>query len=155
MNIGLYEITYLKIVKRLIFLHTQKHIVWLLFSLGILTSAKIIRIHNPQCNRTKIYRRASWLKGILYEVLLFQFSEDEEDTKRVVRSAKEKRYEEIKNNIKSIKNYKSIRDLYSVLSSKFPFVVVWSSDSNLFRFQPKNFKCIVTHEVYKSVKTGY
>ncbi|XP_042891512.1 eukaryotic translation initiation factor 3 subunit C-like [Penaeus japonicus] len=74
----------------------------------------------------------------------FVFSEDEEDTKRVVRSAKEKRYEEIKNNIKSIKNYKSIRDLYSVLSSKFPFVMVWSSDSNLFRFQPKNFKCIVT-----------
>lgn len=47
----------------------------------------------------------------------FVFSEDEEDTKRVVRSAKEKRYEELKNIIKSIKNYKSARDLYSVLSS--------------------------------------
>lgn len=59
---------------------------------------------------------------LVYSHYHFQFSEDEEDTKRVVRSAKEKRYEELKNIIKSIKNYKSARDLYSVLSSKFLFV---------------------------------
>lgn len=47
-----------------------------------------------------------------------QFSEDEEDTKRVVRSAKEKRYEELKNIIKNIKNYKKNKDMASLLSSK-------------------------------------
>lgn len=47
----------------------------------------------------------------------FAFSEDEEDTKRVVRSAKEKRYEELKNIIKNIKNYKKNKDMSSLLSS--------------------------------------
>ncbi|XP_045582241.1 eukaryotic translation initiation factor 3 subunit C [Procambarus clarkii] len=47
----------------------------------------------------------------------FAFSEDEEDTKRIVRSAKEKRYEELKNIIKNIKNYKKNKDMSSLLSS--------------------------------------
>lgn len=47
-----------------------------------------------------------------------QFSDDEEETKRVVRSTKEKRYEEIANLIKLIRNYKKIKDMSSMLSSK-------------------------------------
>lgn len=57
---------------------------------------------------------------LLFHYLLQQFSEDEEDTKRVVRSAKEKRYEELKNIIKNIKNYKKNKDMASLLSSKLP-----------------------------------
>ncbi|XP_063867865.1 eukaryotic translation initiation factor 3 subunit C-like [Scylla paramamosain] len=48
---------------------------------------------------------------------VFVFSEDEDETKRVVRSAKEKRYEELKNIIKNIKNYKKNKDMASLLSS--------------------------------------
>ncbi|KAG7174371.1 Eukaryotic translation initiation factor 3 subunit C-like [Homarus americanus] len=47
----------------------------------------------------------------------YVFSEDEEDTKRIVRSAKEKRYEELKNIIRSIKNYKKNKDMSNLLSS--------------------------------------
>ncbi|XP_049793342.1 eukaryotic translation initiation factor 3 subunit C [Schistocerca nitens] len=47
----------------------------------------------------------------------FTFSDEEEDTKRVVRSAKEKRYEELTNIIKQIRNYKKIKDMSSMLSS--------------------------------------
>ncbi|XP_076298797.1 eukaryotic translation initiation factor 3 subunit C-like [Lasioglossum baleicum] len=47
----------------------------------------------------------------------FTFSDDEEETKRVVRSAKEKRYEEIANLIKLIRNYKKIKDMSSMQSS--------------------------------------
>lgn len=47
----------------------------------------------------------------------FAFSEDEEDTKRVVRSAKEKRYEELKNIIKKIKNNKRSKDMSALFTS--------------------------------------
>lgn len=47
-----------------------------------------------------------------------QFSDDEEETKRIVRSTKEKRYEEIANLIKLIRNYKKIKDMSSMLTSK-------------------------------------
>lgn len=47
----------------------------------------------------------------------FTFSDDEEDVKRVVRSTKEKRYEDLSNIIKSIRNYKKIKDMASMLSS--------------------------------------
>lgn len=46
-----------------------------------------------------------------------QFSDDEEEVKRVVRSAKEKRYEELTNIIKQIRNFKKIKDMSSMLSS--------------------------------------
>lgn len=42
---------------------------------------------------------------------------DEEDVKRVVRSAKEKRFEELSNIIKNIRNFKKIKDIGSILSS--------------------------------------
>ncbi|KAF2359074.1 Eukaryotic translation initiation factor 3 subunit C [Trinorchestia longiramus] len=48
---------------------------------------------------------------------LARFSDDEEDTKRVVRSAKEKRYEELQSIIKNMKNYKKNKDLASLHSS--------------------------------------
>jgi len=41
----------------------------------------------------------------------YAFSDDEEDTKRIVRSAKEKRYEEINNIIKDIRNFKKNKDM--------------------------------------------
>ena len=47
----------------------------------------------------------------------FTFSDEEEETKRVVRSTKEKRYEEIANLIKLIRNYKKIKDMSSMLTS--------------------------------------
>ncbi|XP_051163189.1 eukaryotic translation initiation factor 3 subunit C isoform X1 [Leptopilina boulardi] len=47
----------------------------------------------------------------------FTFSDEEEEQKRVVRSTKEKRYEEITNLIKLIRNYKKIRDMSSMLTS--------------------------------------
>ncbi|XP_074111187.1 eukaryotic translation initiation factor 3 subunit C-like [Cotesia typhae] len=46
----------------------------------------------------------------------FTFSDDEEETKRVVRSTKEKRYEDLKNSIKFIRNYKKNKDMSSMLS---------------------------------------
>ncbi|XP_058460133.1 eukaryotic translation initiation factor 3 subunit C [Malaya genurostris] len=47
----------------------------------------------------------------------FTFSDEEEDVKRVVRSTKEKRYEDLSNLIKSIRNYKKIKDMSSLLTS--------------------------------------
>ncbi|XP_058120521.1 eukaryotic translation initiation factor 3 subunit C isoform X1 [Anopheles ziemanni] len=52
----------------------------------------------------------------------FTFSDDEEDVKRVVRSKKEKRYEDLSNIIKSIRNHKKIKDMSSVLTSFEEFV---------------------------------
>lgn len=46
-----------------------------------------------------------------------QFSDDEEDTKRVVRSAKEKRYESLHTIIKAIRNSKKINDFNKMESS--------------------------------------
>jgi translation initiation factor 3 subunit C len=48
---------------------------------------------------------------------VYTFSDDEEEVKRVVRSAKEKRYEELTNIIKQIRNYKKIKDMSSMLTS--------------------------------------
>ncbi|KAF7287648.1 hypothetical protein GWI33_005996 [Rhynchophorus ferrugineus] len=48
---------------------------------------------------------------------IFTFSDDEEEVKRVVRSAKEKRYEELTNIIKQIRNFKKIKDMSSMLNS--------------------------------------
>lgn len=47
----------------------------------------------------------------------YTFSDDEEEVKRVVRSMKEKRYEELTNIIKQIRNYKKIKDMSCMLSS--------------------------------------
>ncbi|XP_052799625.1 eukaryotic translation initiation factor 3 subunit C-like isoform X2 [Mya arenaria] len=47
---------------------------------------------------------------------VFQFSDDEEETKRVVRSEKDKRYDDLKNIIKDLKNKKKIKDLSNVLT---------------------------------------
>merc|ERR1712179_351833 len=44
-------------------------------------------------------------------------SDDEEDTKRIVRSAKEKRYEALYTLIKSIRNSKKINDFYKMETS--------------------------------------
>ncbi|XP_034654254.1 eukaryotic translation initiation factor 3 subunit C [Drosophila subobscura] len=47
----------------------------------------------------------------------FQFSDDEEEVKRVVRSTKEKRYENLTSIIKTIRNHKKIKDIPNTLSS--------------------------------------
>ena len=47
----------------------------------------------------------------------FLFSDDEGDEKRIVRSAKEKRYEALFGNIKIIKNCKKTKDFNQMLSS--------------------------------------
>ncbi|XP_050505661.1 eukaryotic translation initiation factor 3 subunit C [Diabrotica virgifera virgifera] len=51
------------------------------------------------------------------QVPAYTFSDDEEEVKRVVRSAKEKRYEELTNTIKQIRNFKKIKDMSSMLNS--------------------------------------
>jgi len=56
--------------------------------------------------------------AILWYIFNFQFSDEEEETKRVVRSAKEKRYEDLTNIMKQIRNFKKIKDMSSMLSSK-------------------------------------
>merc|ERR1719447_1089564 len=45
----------------------------------------------------------------------FVFSDDEEDTKRVVRTLKDKRFEELQTIIKQMKNHKKIKDMAKVL----------------------------------------
>nr|CAD7602280.1 unnamed protein product [Timema genevievae] len=47
----------------------------------------------------------------------FTLSDEVEDTKRIVRSAKEKRYEELMNLIHNIRNYKKIKAISSMLTS--------------------------------------
>merc|ERR1711874_232167 len=48
----------------------------------------------------------------------FAFSDDEEaDSRRIVRSAKEKRYEELNNIIKDIRNFKKNKDMSRLESS--------------------------------------
>jgi translation initiation factor 3 subunit C len=47
----------------------------------------------------------------------FTFRDEEEETKRVVRSAKEKRYEDLTNIMKQIRNFKKIKDMSNMLSS--------------------------------------
>ena len=49
--------------------------------------------------------------------ILLQFSDDEDEGKRIVRSAKEKRYEELNNVIKNAKNFKKNKDMASLLTS--------------------------------------
>ena len=51
----------------------------------------------------------------------FVFSDDEEDTKRVVRTLKDKRFEGMQTVIKQIKNHKKIKDMAKGESSN-----VWS-----------------------------
>ncbi|CAH0402772.1 unnamed protein product [Chilo suppressalis] len=48
---------------------------------------------------------------------VYTFSDDEEETKRVVRSMKEKRYEELEGIIHSIRNHRKIKDFSSALAS--------------------------------------
>jgi translation initiation factor 3 subunit C len=59
---------------------------------------------------------------IVRYIFNFQFSDEEEETKRVVRSAKEKRYEDLTNIMKQIRNFKKIKDMSSMLSSKYTFL---------------------------------
>ncbi|KAI9583638.1 hypothetical protein GQX74_005386 [Glossina fuscipes] len=47
----------------------------------------------------------------------YQFSDEEEEVKRVVRSTKEKRYENLTALIKNIRNHKKIKDMSSILTS--------------------------------------
>lgn len=56
----------------------------------------------------------NWLANLQFFYL--QFSDDEEEQKRIVRSAKEKRFEELKDLIRQIKNFKKIKDLSNMLT---------------------------------------
>ncbi|XP_054155499.1 eukaryotic translation initiation factor 3 subunit C-like [Oppia nitens] len=47
----------------------------------------------------------------------YSFSDDEEEAKRIVRSAREKRYEELHTIIKQIRNHKKIKDISKLLTS--------------------------------------
>lgn len=48
----------------------------------------------------------------------FQWSDDEEETKRVVRSARDKRYGGMRDIIKNVKNHKKIKDMANILSGR-------------------------------------
>lgn len=47
---------------------------------------------------------------------VYQFSDDEDDTKRVVRSAKDKRFEILQNTIKSMRNSMNINDIAKIMT---------------------------------------
>lgn len=61
--------------------------------------------------------RINALKFKYFPWFVFQFSDDEEEVKRVVRSTKDKRYEELSNVIKAIRNHRKIKDMSSLLQS--------------------------------------
>ncbi|CAG2179072.1 unnamed protein product, partial [Oppiella nova] len=46
----------------------------------------------------------------------YSFSDEEEEAKRVVRTAREKRYEELQTIIKQIRNHKKIKDIAKMLT---------------------------------------
>ena len=52
------------------------------------------------------------------------WSDDEEETKRVVRSAKDKRYGGMRDIIKNLKNHKKIKDMTNILSGVW---ILWTS----------------------------
>jgi len=56
----------------------------------------------------------------------FTFSDDEDDVKRIVRSTKEKRYEELTTIIKNLRNFKKIKDMSSILGSFEDFIRVYA-----------------------------
>lgn len=81
-----------------------------------------------------------------------QFSDEEEETKRIVRSTKEKRYEELTNLIKQIRNFKKIKDMSSMLTgfedlmraySKALHVIALEENGNTPRFY---LRCLVEME---------
>ncbi|MRT33186.1 hypothetical protein FGX01_05365, partial [Xylella fastidiosa subsp. multiplex] len=47
----------------------------------------------------------------------YSFSDEEEDQKRVVRTAKEKRFEDLNAIVKQIKNFRKIRDFAKLLTA--------------------------------------
>lgn len=49
---------------------------------------------------------------------VYQFSDDEDDTKRVVRSAKDKRFDILQNTIKSMRNSMNINDIAKIMTGK-------------------------------------
>lgn len=63
--------------------------------------------------------RLFWVykKNNMNFIFIEQFSDDEEETKRIVRSTKEKRYEEIEGIIHSLRNHRKIKDFSSALAS--------------------------------------
>ena len=63
---------------------------------------------------------------VIQSNFMASLSDEEEDVKRYVRTAKEKRYEELNNVIKNIKNYKKNKDLANLLKSKFYFILPFS-----------------------------
>lgn len=60
-------------------------------------------------------KSTSWLQHFYNSHFEFQYSDDE-DVKRVVRSQKEKRYEELSNIFKTMRNHKKIKDIGNMLS---------------------------------------
>merc|ERR1719414_594368 len=59
-------------------------------------------------------------RGAQHQPSAFLMSDDEEETKRVVRSAREKRYEALNQIIKNIRNSKKIKDFTKMESGVTP-----------------------------------
>ncbi|XP_071502377.1 eukaryotic translation initiation factor 3 subunit C-like [Diadema antillarum] len=82
----------------------------------------------------------------------FFFSDDEEETKRVVRSAKSKRHDEIMDVIKQMKNQKKIRDVSRVLSSFEELTRVYAKAQNVLSSEgqyPRYYvRCLVELESF-------
>jgi hypothetical protein len=58
-------------------------------------------------------------------------NEDEESGKRIVRSAKEKRYEEMLGHVKKIKNFKKNNDMSNILECKLIFSLYFLIELNI------------------------
>ena len=71
----------------------------------------------PTKNLTSIKSQVQQKKPQRLTAAAILFSDDEGDDKRVVRSAKEKRYEALYTIIKSIRNSKKIKDFNKMLTS--------------------------------------
>ena len=73
--------------------------------LGVLFRRRIIRTVLSNCLKQNFRTTFVW-------------SDDEEETKRVVRSAKDKRYGGMRDIIKNVKNHKKIKDMANILSGR-------------------------------------
>lgn len=86
-----------------------------------------IKVQQPSIQQTIVVSTTRNFIQPLVKPLLPQLQySDDEDVKRVVRSQKEKRYEELSNIIKSIRNHKKIKDIGSMLTSFEDFTRAYS-----------------------------
>jgi len=82
---------------------------------------------------------------------VYQFSDDEDDTKRVVRSAKDKRFDILQNTIKSMRNSMNINDIAKIMTEYENLTKEYEKSKNVIAKEgiPNFFiKCLADLEEY-------